>query len=66
MIEILEQYGFNYHHGCRCGGSLKKYYRKGVYEVQIAPTQNAWKLSQSGARVSSGKSETLEDNIKNL
>ena len=66
MIEILEQYGFTYHHGCRCGGSLKKYYRKGVYEIQIAPEQHFWKLSQSGARLCSGKAEKLEENIKSL
>lgn len=66
MIDILLKYGFVYHHGCHCGGTVKRYYRKGDYEVLIMPNRKCWTLRKSAKTIVKGMEGELEDALKNI
>ncbi len=66
MTETLEKYGFVYHHGCHCGGVLKKYYRREAYELMITPSRKKWKIRLSGRTVADGWDSELEQKLKEI
>ncbi len=69
MRELLENRGWAYDHGCRCGGTLKQWFFSSQFPgitIKIFPDKMRYKATKGGRRLSEGAAGELENYLNGL